>query len=112
MGKLVIVLALAHQIGDVELVGDPLFWLHGARSTAVAKGLPIGAVNDFLRAAANDITAHGYFGEPSSKPDGQVSPPRRVDGENIGTVGRREPMDELERRSEAVNARVRERPSA
>ena len=40
---------------------------------------------------------------------GQVAPPRRVDGQDVGAIVRRHPLDELERRAEAVHARARER---
>src|SRR6185436_11856277 len=83
--EVVIVIAFAHQVGDVELIHHLLAGAYRSRRAAGAEAVPIGPIDDFLRSAANDVAPYGDLGQSLAEPDRQIAPPRRVDREHVRT---------------------------
>ena len=103
-GEHVAVRLLADEIGDVELVDEQLVRLHHARLGRAVERAPVGAVDDLLRAAADDVPDDGHLGEPLAEERREIAPPRRVDGHHVGALGRLQALQQLERGAEAVDA--------
>jgi len=95
--------ALADEIGRVQGVDSEGASLPGRRERG-----PVGLVDDLLVSRADDVVGDANGVDLAAEDIGEASPPRGIEGEDIGALALVEALDELDDRGDAVHRRSRE----
>ncbi len=96
--------ALAQQIAEVDFVVNANVGRQGERGAAGVEQRPVGAVDDLLGAAADDVPLDRDTKKRPPEPGAEGAPPGRVDGHELGAQGRGHALEQFEGGGQAVDA--------